>query len=728
MTKEEAKKRIEKLRDQIQDFRYRYHVLNDPKVTDDVYESLTRELRLIGSQHPEFKDIVDSIDRVAGKPLSKFSKVAHKNPMLSLNDIFSLEDLEAWEKRILKLLPGFSRTVLKEVPKDRPFHAWNYFCELKYDGLAVSLIYEKGVFVRGSTRGDGQIGEDITRNLKVIETIPLKLPAPHPEYLEVRGECVMSKAVFDRLNKGNKKEGKSLFANTRNVAAGSLRQLDPQLTKERHLDFFAYDIAEIQLGSEAPKRAWEPRSQVQLTTHSDKHKLLRELGFIIDKHERKCKNLKEIEEFIKEIKEFRPKFAYGTDGVVISVDSLELQNILGVVGKAPRFMAAYKYPPEKATTTIKQILINVGRTGAMTPIAVFEPTVVAGSKISKATLHNMDQIERLDIRVGDTVVIQKAGDVIPEVVESLKDLRTGKEKKFKMPSHCPVCGGKVEKKGTGREVLLRKALRRPTGASRAIRQPADMRAFRDNISPKDSVAYYCINPKCPAKNRRGMQHFVGAFEIYEVGPKVLDRFKDEGLISDAADLFTLKKEDIAGLERFGEKSAENIIASINEKKKVPLWRFLYALGIIHVGEQTAQDLATNFDSLEKIMNATKEELSDIENIGPVVGKSAYEFFHTKENLNFIKKLIKNGVVVDKGEKKKVGPLTGKTFVITGTLDSMSREKIKEEIVSRGGKVSSAVSGETDYLVAGAEPGSKYAKAQKLDTKILDEKAFLNLLS
>jgi DNA ligase (NAD+) len=666
MTKDEAKKRIEKLRDQIQDLRYRYHVLNDPKVTDDVYESLTRELRSISGQYPEFSDIADSIDRVAGKPLDKFSKVTHRNPMLSLNDVFSLADLEAWEKRVHKLLPAAAKA--------------DYFCELKYDGLAVSLIYEKGRFVSGSTRGDGTIGEDITQNLKMIETIPLTLPKPHPQYLEVRGEGVMSKAVLAKLNRKNEKEGKPLFANTRNVAAGSLRQLDPQLTKERHLDFFAYDIAEIR--------------GMELKSHSEKHKLLRELGFQMDKHERKCKTLKEIESFIEEIKEFRPKFAYGMDGVVISVDDLKLQEILGVVGKAPRFMAAFKYPPERATTVIKEIKVNVGRTGALTPLAVFEPTLVAGSTIGKATLHNMDQIERLDVRVGDTVVIQKAGDVIPEVAEVLKNMRTGKEKKFKMPSVCPVCGGKVEKKSGG---------------------------------AGESVAYYCMNPKCPAKNRRGMQHFVMAFEIYEVGPKVLDRFKDEGLISDAADLFTLKKEDIAGLERFGEKSAENIISSIEERKKVPLWRFLYSLGIIHVGEQTAQDLATHFGTLEKIMNASLEELSDIENIGPIVGKSAYEFFHAKENLNFIKKLARNGVEVQKGEKKKTGPLTGKTFVITGTLDSMSRQIAKEEILARGGKVGSAVSGETDYLVSGADPGSKYDKAQKLGIKILDEKAFLSLI-
>lgn len=702
MTKVEVKKRILKLRDQIEDLRYRYHVLNDPKVTDEVYESLTRELRKLGEENPEFLDIVNSIDRVAGRPLEKFSKVTHSIPMLSLNDVFSREELEAWEKRIQKLTPT-NLPLTKGEAKEGV-----YFCELKYDGLAVSLIYENGKFIRGATRGDGKIGEDITENLKMIQNLPLSLirrgdGGEVPSYLEVRGECVMSKAVLERLNEKNKKENKPLFANTRNAAAGSLRQLDPKLAKERRLDFFAYDIAEINgfaetapskvLGS--PRFARPDISQGQfLLRHSEKHALLRDLGFEMAEHERVCRNLNEVLKFIDEIGKIRPDYPYGTDGVVISVNDLEMQNILGVVGKAPRYMAAYKYPAEKATTVVKDIRVNVGRTGVLTPLAVFEPTLVAGSTISKATLHNMDQIERLDVRVGDTVVIQKAGDVIPEVVEVLLKMRTGQEKKFKMPSKCPICGGQVEKRAVG---------------------------------GGESAAYYCANPNCPAKNRRGMQHFVNVLEIYEVGPKILDRFKDEGLISDAADLFTLKKEDIAGLPRFGEKSAENIIQSVEDHKKVPLWRFLYALGIIHVGEQTAQDLADHFGSFEKIKNAPLEELSEIENIGPAVGSSVYTHFRDKNNLKFIDKLFENGVEILKIEKKKAGKLSGKAFVITGTLSSMSRELAKEKIKSLGGKVSGSVSTKTSYLITGAEPGSKLKEAQKLGVKIISEQEFLKML-
>jgi DNA ligase (NAD+) len=397
--------------------------------------------------------------------------------------VFSLEDLEAWEKRIKKLLPASTQL--------------EYFSELKLDGLAVSLIYEKGLFVRGATRGDGRIGEDITQNLRTIESIPLKLRKPFPEIVEVRGEALMSKKTLIDLNKVQEKNGKPLFANTRNAAAGSLRQLDPKLAASRKLDFFAYDLARYGMSSEHQK----------IKKHSEEHQVLRDLGFKVDTHEAISKNIQLLEAHIKEIEVLRKRFPYGTDGLVISVNDLFLHDRLGVVGKAPRYMVAYKYPAEKATTIVKNIIVNVGRTGVLTPVALFEPTVVAGSTVSKATLHNMDQIERLGLKIGDTVVIQKAGDVIPEVVEVLVKLRSGKEKKFAMPEKCPVCDAKVERRATG--------------------------------DKKDaSVAFYCTNPTCPAKNQRGMEHFVNAFEIYTIGPKVLARFKDEGLISDAADLFT----------------------------------------------------------------------------------------------------------------------------------------------------------------------------------------------
>ncbi len=671
--KASAKNRIGKLRGQIEELRHRYHVLNDPKVTDDVYDSLSRELKELEQQFPEFSDASSPTNRVAGKPLDKFVKVPHSIPMLSLNDAFSKEDLQAWENRLKKLLsPG---TDLE------------YFAELKLDGLAVSLIYEDGIFVRGATRGDGRIGEDITQNLRTIHSLPLKLRGKFPSYVEVRGEAVMSKKVLAALNVGQKKAGKPLFANTRNAAAGSLRQLDPALAASRRLDFFAYDIAEARSGNKP----------LVIARHSEEHQFLLELGFVVDKHETMSKNLKETYVFIDKVEKLRPNFPFGTDGVVISVDNTSLYSRLGIVGKAPRYMIAYKYAAEKATTKILDIRVNVGRTGVLTPFAVFEPTVVAGSTIGKATLHNLDQIRRLGVKIGDTVVIQKAGDVIPEVVEVLPKLRAGKEKEFQMPKQCPVCDSPVEQRAAGEKT-------------------------------KSSVAYYCTNPSCPAKNQRGMEHFVNAFEIYTVGPKIITRFKDEGLISDAADLFTLKTGDIDGLERFGEKSAENIINSIQQHKRIPLARFIYALGIVNVGEQTSEDLANHFGSFNKLRDATLDEINAIENIGPIVSQSVYDYFRHKEYQKFIDKLFKNGVTIINPAKKAPGKLTGKTFVITGTLDSLSRDEAKQKIKAAGGKVTESVSKQTDYVIVGSDPGSKAGKARKLDVKILNEKEFNSLMS
>ena len=683
----EVRARIGKLRAEIARLRNAYHTKNTPNVTDDVYDSLTRELKELLKQYPEFQDSQAPENRVAGKPLDKFTKVKHKNRMLSLNDVFSAEELKEWEERVKKLLSG------------NP--AINYFCEAKFDGLAVSLIYENGKFIRGATRGDGLVGEDITQNLKTIHSIPLVLGSPKsnlgnskrfdlfpPEYLEVRGEVVMSKKTLQQLNNVNQKEGKLLFANTRNAAAGSMRQLDPKLAAERKLDFFAYDIAEISLGHSRTGEAGEKK----LLTHSAKHRYLKSLNFPVDANDAVCKNLDEVLDFIKKFEKIRTDFSYGTDGIVVSVDNLKLQEVLGVIGKAPRYMVAFKYPAERATTIVKDVKVNVGRTGVLTPLAIFEPTLVAGSTVSKATLHNMDQIERLDLRIGDTVVIEKAGDVIPKVVEVLTRLRTGKEKKVKMSDRCPACGGKVEK--------------------------------------RELVAFYCSNPKCPARDERYLEHFVSVFEIYELGPKILRRFKDEGLITDAADIFTLEKEDIAPLERFGEKSAENIIQEIANKKKIPLARFLWALGILHVGEETARDLAFHFGNLDKLISSAQanlDEIDSIENIGPAVLKSLRDFFSDKNNLNFIEKLKKNGVVIEKMEKRKAGKFTNQLFVLTGTLASMSREIAKEKILALGGKVSGSVSKHTAYVVAGADPGSKLKTAEKLGVKILDEKEFLNML-
>jgi len=666
MKDDNIKNRIVKLREEIGRLRTEYHTKNNPKVTDDVYESLTRELNELETKHPLFADENSSVHRVAGEPLEKFKKVKHDIRMLSMNDTFSYDEIKDWETRISKLLNK----------------KHSYFCEVKFDGLSASLIYKDGIFVEGSTRGDGYIGEDVTENLKMINSIPLKLKSPFPSYLEVRGEVVMPKRVWVNLNKIQEREGKITFANTRNAAAGSLRQLDSKIVKERSLDFFPWDLAAISYNDK----------KVEIKTHSDKHKILRDLGFSLDSHEKKALNLEEVFSFIEEIGKIRESLPYGSDGIAISVDELELQETLGIVGKAPRYMTAFKYPAERATTVVKDITVNVGRTGVLTPVAHFNSTFVAGSNVSKATLHNMDQIERLDIRIGDTVVIQKAGDVIPEVVEVLIGLRNGKEKKFKMVEFCPVCNFKVERRAG------------------------------NNVS----VAYYCTNKDCPAKNSRGMQHFVNAFEIYEIGPKILERLKEEGLISDSADLFTLERADLSGLERFGEKSADNIINSIEEHKKVLFWRFIYALGIIHVGEETSRDLANHFHTLSHLMRAEEEEINNLENIGPIVSKSIFQYFKDKNNLNFVNKLLANGISVVE-EKKKTGNLSDKTFVLTGTLPSLSREDAKKKIIENGGKISSSVSSKTSFVLAGENPGSKYKDAEKLGVKIITEAQFLKMI-
>lgn len=703
MNRGEAEKRITKLRKEIARLREAYHTEDAPEVTDEVYDSLNKELKKILNEYPEFNNPNAPENRVGGKPLPKFEKVRHEVKMFSIGNVFSAEDLEAWETRNLKLLGKNAKL--------------EYFCELKLDGLAISLIYENGKFVKGATRGDGEVGENITENLKMINTIPLVLHSPYPERLEVRGEAIMKKNILHKLNLQNEKEGKPRFANSRNAAAGSLRQLDPRLTKERHLDFFAYEIAQIEGGK------W--RSEI--TKHSGKHALLKKLGFTVEEHSKIVSNTKEILDFIGEVSKMREKLSFGIDGVVANINNTETFGNLGVVGKDPRGIIAYKYPAEKATTIVRNIKVQVGRTGVLTPLALFDSTEVAGSTVSKATLHNFDQIERLGVKIGDTVVIEKAGDVIPKVLEVLTKMRTGKEHKFKIPERCPVCGEKVEKKAVSSNSS--KSTRIFLQENRSARASRAAQGFSQNnpSTAENSVAYYCVNPKCQAKNERFLEHFVSVYEIYEMGPKILRRFRDEGLITDAADIFTLKKEDIAPLERFGEKSAENIIKEINQKKRISFGRFLWALGILHVGEETARDLAQNFGTLEKLKQASKEEINEIENIGGAVTESVYQYFRDKKNLSFIEKLLKNGVVIERTEKKKAGKFTGMTFVLTGTLSGMARELAKEKILDRGGKVSSSVSGKTSYVVTGADPGSKLTDAEKLGVKILNEKEFLGML-
>jgi DNA ligase (NAD+) len=586
--------------------------------------------------------------------------------MLSFNDAFSEEDLEDWLERISKLLKKEEREKI------------DFYCEPKIDGLAIELIYENNILKVGSTRGDGLIGEDITQNLKTIEAIPLKLreiKEKLPKTIVVRGEVFISKKEFERVNKEQKKKGLPTYANPRNLAAGSVRQLDPKITASRNLDSFCYDLI----------------SDLGQKTHQKEHEILKELGFKTNPYNKYCQNLKEIFEFHKEIQKKREELPYEIDGIVVTINDNKIFEKLGVVGKAPRGAIAFKFPLKQATTIVEDIKVQVGRTGALTPVAYLKPVKVGGVTISRATLHNEDEIKRLGVKIGDTVIVGRAGDVIPDIIKVLPELRTGKEREFKMPKKCPACGQKV-------------------------------------IKPKGEVVLRCQNPDCFARKREYFYHFIqkGAFDIVGLGAKIVDRLIEEGLVEDPADLFLLKEGDLIPLERFAEKSAKNLIEAIQSKKEITLAKFIFALGIRGVGEETAQDLANHFGSLEKLKKATKEELQEILDIGPVVAGSIFNWFREKKNLEFLKKLKKVGIEIE-SLKPKVKRLKGKTFVLTGTLETLTREEAKEKIRELGGKVSSSVSKKTDYLVLGKEPGSKYEKAKKLGIKIIDEKQFLKIL-
>jgi DNA ligase (NAD+) len=685
MDKQEVKKRILKLREEINYHRYLYHVLDKQEISDAALDSLKHELYQLEQQYPDLITPDSPTQRVGGKALAKFKKIKHEAPMLSIEDVFSFEELEDWQTRIRKLAGAH----------------FEYFAEIKMDGLAVSLVYEDGLLVEGSTRGDGEIGEDITHNLKTIEAIPLKLHQPTTKQLhdflskdgqgidqekfekkisslagriEIRGEAFMSKKVLEKLNQEQIKKGEKIFANPRNAAAGSIRQLDPQITADRKLDFFGYDLL----------------ADFGLSTHEQAHQVLRLLGVKDNPLNRHCKDLKDIEAFHMYVHKEREKLHYWTDGVVGVVNDLKLFKKLGVVGKTPRGYIAYKFPAEEATTIIENVRFNVGRTGVLTPVADLKPVPVGGTIVSHATLHNIDEIERLGVKIGDTVIIERAGDVIPKVLQVLTKLRTGKEKSIKIPEKCPRCGS---------------AVKRQLG----------------------EVGIYCSNPSCFAKEQEKLFHFVskGGMNIDGMGPKILEQLMNEGLVSDAADLYSLKIGDLEPLERFGEQSAKNIIEAINNSRQVPLGKFLFALGIRHVGEETAIDLANHFASLDKIIAASNEDLMDVSDVGDIVAESIVEYFKDKKNLKHLDDLLKY-IKLDKIEKAKQ-TLAGKTFVLTGSMEAMTRDEAKEKIRSLGGDVSSSVSKNTDYVVAGAEPGSKLDKAKKLGVKIISEKDFVAML-
>lgn len=675
MTKKEANERIEKLKELIEKYRYSYHVLDKSEVSAEVNDSLKHELQELESQFPDLITSDSPTQRVGGKPLEKFQKVTHETPMLSLVDAFSLDEVKEWQNRNQKILSDTTDS--------------GYFAEIKIDGLAVSLIYENNKFVRGATRGDGKVGEDVTQNLKTVEAIPLKVESRKykVESFEVRGEVYMPKKVFEELNKKYQKEGKAQLANPRNAAAGSIRQLNPKISAERRLSFIAWDLIRI-----------------DTKTHEESHKLLKVLGFKTIKENKYCKDVEEIEKFKNDIEKIRENLPFLIDGTVILVNDNQLRKDLGVVGKAPRGMLAYKFAPEEATTIVEDIIVQVGRTGTLTPVAVLKPTLIAGSTVSRATLHNEDEIRKKDIRVRDTVIVHKAGDVIPEIEKVILELRPKNSQEFYFPTKCPVCGGKV-------------------------------------VREEGFAAYRCINKNCFTISRRRIEHFVSraAFDMAGLGPKIIAKFIDEGLIKDAADLFNLKEGDIKHLERFAEKSAQNIVASIQTHKEIELPKLIYALGIANVGEETAYDIASivmsnvkgqmsNKTIITKLRNNKLEDWQEIPDIGPIVAKSIFDYFQDKKNIDFIERLFDSGVKIKRinysVESRK---FTGKTFVFTGGLETLTRDEAKNIVREQGGEVSESVSNKTSFVVAGTDAGEKLDKAQQLNVKILSEKELLDLV-
>ncbi len=696
MTKAAARERIEQLKKLIAKYRSSRLTFNKELISPEAEDALKKELFDLETQFPDLVTADSPTQRIGGAPLKEFKKVHHTERMTSFNDAFSEDDMRAWFKRLEDYL-GRERRREREQRVE-------FYCELKIDGLAIELEYENGVFVRGSTRGDGMVGEDVTQNLKTIEAIPLQISGDGlprgikmPQRLIVRGEVFLTKREFARINRELAARDAKTYANPRNVAAGSIRQLDPRITASRRLDSFQYDIV-TDLGQK---------------THEEEHELLAAMGFRTNPNNRLVHSLEEVFKFRDYWGEHerREKIDYEYDGIVVIVNDNLIFERGGIIGKAPRAAMAYKFSPREATTIVEDIKVQVGRTGALTPVAVMRPVNVGGVTITHASLHNADEIERLGLKIGDTVIVQRAGDVIPQITRVLPELRTGRERAFKMPTRCPVDGSPV-------------------------------------VRDADGAISRCSSRQCAAQHREQLSHFVSraAFNIEGLGPKIIDKFLDEGLIADAADFFSLRAGDIAALERFGEKSAENIVSEVAAKRRVTLPRFLYALGILHVGEETAVALARNTDFgqrdketgkhgnihikdiLKMFRELSLDDLQKIPDIGPKVAQSIYDWFHESRNAKLLERLEKAGVEVEipAGVTAR-GKLAGQSFVITGSLESMSREEAKEKIREQGGDASESVSGKTSYLVAGSEPGSKFEKAKKLGVKVIGEKEFLKLI-
>ena len=668
---EKTKARMRALEKDLELWNYEYYVLDAPSVPDSEYDKAFRELSDLEKKYPQLKSAASPTERVGGAARSDLAKVKHAVPMLSIHTEtdFEAEGARAFDDRVRKGLG------LTEADPEV-----EYDVELKFDGLAMNLRYEKGVLVSAATRGDGLVGEDVTANVKTIRTVPLQLPAGVPDVLEVRGEVIMHKADFERLNDEQKMEGHKPFVNPRNAAAGCLRQLDPKVTAKRKLSFYAYGLGEV--------------SAPLALTHSGTLDCLQKWGFPVASQRRVVKGWKALAEFHDWVKSIRQTLPFEIDGVVYKVNSLAEQNELGFISREPRWACAHKYPPEEALTVVEDIDVQVGRTGKLTPVARLKPVFVGGVTVSNATLHNEDFIAELGLKIGDTVVVRRAGDVIPEVVRVLPERRTGAEKDFIMPDHCPVCGSET---------------------------------FRDE-EEKDTRCTGGLF--CPAQRRESLVHFASrlALNIDGLGEKVIDQLLEAGLIQTPADLYRITEEKLLTLERFGKKSAANLVEAIEKSKETTLARFIYALGIRHVGESTARDLAQHFRSLEALMSADADALLKVNDVGEVIAQSIIHFFEEPHNRHVIENLVDLGVHWPTPEASAVNDLvSGKTFVLTGTLPSMGREEAKALLLAQGAKVASSVSKKTDYVVAGAEAGSKLEKAQALGVAVIDEAKMLEML-
>ncbi len=660
---ERVRKRMRELVDLISHHDAKYYVEDNPEISDYEYDMLVKELRGLEGKHPKLMLPDSPTQRVSGRPLEEFPQVDHKVAMLSLDNCYSEQELRDFDARVRKWL------------KDEPVE---YVVELKIDGLGIALMYEDGALVRGATRGDGRVGEEVTQNIRTIRSVPLRLKPDGLRNAEVRGEVYMPRDGLRKLNKEREKAGEPLFANPRNAAAGSIRQLDPKVAASRPLEAYFYTLSYS--------------SGAMPATHSDCLELMRRSGLRVSPNTRTFTSIEKLLEHISAWESKREELEYEIDGMVVKVNSIRQQNSLGYTAKNPRWAIAYKYPPKQMTTKLLSIQVQVGRTGTLTPVAVLEPVQIGGVTVSHATLHNEDEVKRKGLMIGDQVLVERAGEVIPQVVKPIIEKRTGDEREFRMPTACPVCG------------------------SKAVREA-------------DEAARRCVNASCPAQVKERLGHFCcrDAMDIEGVGPSLIDQLVDKDLVRDAADLYELRKEQLMGLEGFAEKSSQNIVDAIKQSVGREFGRVLFGLGIRHVGKTTANDLAEAFGSMDRLMDASVEELSRTEGIGPVVAASVRDFFEDQRNRQLVDRLRRAGLKMETS-KRVAGPLTGKVFLFTGELETMSRQEAESKVQSLGGKVSGTVTKATDYVVVGRDPGSKFEKAKALKKTILDEKSFLELLS